>query len=201
MLLDERPHDLSAPGWLYHLKYDGWRLMAEFGKGQCRLKTKSGSDATRWFPELARSLAAFKTGPNIIDGEVCVLDDLGRPDFERMQDRGKMRGYKPGADLVTFVVFDLLAKSGKWIGDKPIERRQEALHRLFDVPAERVLVAQTFPADTDMQHVFDNIVVPLKLEGLVAKRAGSVYEPGVRSAAWLKIKRKGATPPERFKRR
>ena len=52
MLLDERPIDYDKPGWLFEIKYDGYRLMAEFGNGTCRLKSRNGANATNWFPEL-----------------------------------------------------------------------------------------------------------------------------------------------------
>ena len=74
MELDERPIDLKQPGWLYEIKFDGWRPMAEFGDGACLLRTRRGADATRWFPEVSKSLAAVPDGPYVIDGEVCVLD-------------------------------------------------------------------------------------------------------------------------------
>lgn len=78
MLLVEQPIDLD-PGWLFELKFHGYRVTAMFGSGNCKLRTRNGADASQWFPEVCRSLAAVKGGPYVTDGEVCVLDELGRP--------------------------------------------------------------------------------------------------------------------------
>jgi bifunctional non-homologous end joining protein LigD len=65
MLLDERLLDLNEPGWIYELKYDGYRLMAEFGAGRCRLRTRNGADASKWFPEVSQSLAAIPSSSTL----------------------------------------------------------------------------------------------------------------------------------------
>ncbi|MDM0117639.1 hypothetical protein QTI66_36650 [Variovorax sp. J22R133] len=85
MLLDERPLALDEPGWLYEIQFDGYRVTAMFGK--CTLRTRNGARATTWFPEIGQSLAKAPGGPHVTDGEVCFLDDLGRSDFEQLQER------------------------------------------------------------------------------------------------------------------
>ena len=84
MLLDERPLNLDEPGWIYELKYDGYRILAEFGDESCRLKTRNGADASKWLPEVCQGLAEIPGGPYITDGEVCVLDEYGRSDFDAL---------------------------------------------------------------------------------------------------------------------
>ena len=200
MLLDERPLDLAQPGWLFEIKIDGWRVLAEFGDGACRLKTKSGADATKWFPEISRSLATVPGGPHVVDGEMAVLDELGRADFDRMQTRGLRRRMYEGADLVTYCLFDLLVRAGVSIMDQPLIKRKAALARLLKVPPPRVLLVSHFDPEDNIRRIFDEAVIPLKLEGLVAKRVDSVYQPGVRTTDWVKVKRKGAIPPGRFRR-
>jgi bifunctional non-homologous end joining protein LigD len=198
MLLDERPFDLDAPGWVYEIKYDGYRLMAEFGDGKARLKTRNGADASKWFPELTRSLAGIEGGPYIVDGEVCVLDDMGRSDFDRLQDRARKRRWYEGADPVAYCVFDLLQVADLDITDRPLIARKLALTELLTPLPPNILVVGHFEEDAKM--LFRDAVIPLKLEGLVAKRSDSTYQPGVRSRDWVKVKRKGAIPAERFKR-
>ncbi len=100
MLLSEHPMPFDLPGWMYEIKHDGYRVTAMFGSGAWRLRTRGGADATRWFPEVARSLAAVPGGPYITDGEVCVFDDLGRSDFDRLQARARRRRYVEGGDHV-----------------------------------------------------------------------------------------------------
>ena len=199
MLLDERPLDLDEPGWIYELKYDGYRLLAEFGAGQARLKTRNGADATRWFPEVTESLAAIPGGPYITDGEVCVLDELGRSDFDALQDRARRRRWYTGARPVAYCIFDLLVDRGADITGRPLAKRQTALDRLLKVPLPNLLRVGHFTEGG--RQLFDQAVMQLKLEGLVAKRLTSTYQPGVRSSDWVKVKRKGAVPAERFRRR
>jgi bifunctional non-homologous end joining protein LigD len=198
MLLIERPLNLSEPGWVYELKFDGYRLLAEFGDGSVKLRTRNGADATRWFPEVADSLASVRGGPHITDGEICVLDDLGRSDFDRLHDRARRRRWYEGADPVTYCAFDLLMLNGDDIMTLPLLERKMLLAQLLQPPAAAVLFVGHF--DSGAEQLFKEAVVPLKLEGLVAKRASSPYVPGSRSPDWVKVKRKGAVPPGRFKR-
>lgn len=197
MLLDERPLDMDEPGWIYEIKFDGYRLLAEFDGG-VQLRTRNGADATRWFPEIVSSLAKVKGGQYIVDGEVCVLDELGRSDFNKLQDRARRRRWYEGASPVVFCVFDLLVSRGVDITQQPLIQRKAALAKLFKPAKPGILVVRHF--EDQPLRIFDEAVIPLKLEGLVAKRAASVYHPGVRSNDWVKVKRKGAIPPERFKR-
>jgi bifunctional non-homologous end joining protein LigD len=76
MMLCEVKAPFDAPGWTAEFKYDGYRVLAGVEAGRLALKTRNGADATRWYPEL-QSLAQLRGAPHILDGEVCVLDDLG----------------------------------------------------------------------------------------------------------------------------
>ena len=109
MELGTRKLPFTDPAWGFEVKYDGYRMLAEVDAGRVRLQTRNGADATAWFPEIARPLAGMPAGRHIVDGEVCVLDGIGRSDFDRLQDRARLRRYRPGADLVAFCVFDVLS--------------------------------------------------------------------------------------------
>lgn len=194
MLLSERKTIPNEPGWHYEIKFDGYRLLATTGSAP-RLKSKNGADATAWFPELVAALANLPAG-YIIDGEVCVLDDIGRSDFERLQARARRRGWYRGADLVAFCAFDLLIGKGKDLMGQPIERRKAALRKLLYEPPDGLLFVDSVE---DGAWLYGHALT-LKLEGVVAKRAGSTYQAGERSRDWVKIKRPGAVPPERFRR-
>jgi bifunctional non-homologous end joining protein LigD len=198
MLLDERPLPLAAPGWIYEIKYDGYRLMALFGSGECRLRTRNGADATLWFPEVAKSLAALRSGPFVTDGEVCVFDEIGRSDFDRLQARARRRRWFQGCDPVGYAVFDLLVDRGINITALPLVRRKALLAELLDPPPDNILPVSHFHGD--VPRIFHDAALGLKLEAFVAKRAYSPYVPGTRSRDWVKVKRKGAVPAERFKR-
>ena len=197
MLLDERFLPWGRAAWVYELKFDGYRVLAEFGNGMAAMKTRNGANCTGWFPEVARGLASVKGGPHICDGEVCVLDEHGRSDFMRLQERAKRRRWVQGADVVTYCVFDLLQDNGKDITQLPlVKRKARMLKRLAGVPS--VLPLAHLPAEYGAE-LFE-MARNLRLEGVVAKRADSVYRPGIRSSDGVKIKRKGSVPPERFRR-
>lgn len=198
LLSEDKRMPLGKPGWLYEIKFDGYRLVAGVSDGQVELRTRNGADATKWFPEIVTGLKALKGGPHILDGEVCVLDDVGRSDFNRLQDRARRRKWYEGADPVVFCAFDLLAQHGKPLIGLPVEVRKQRLAALLTPAPACVLYVGHFDA-AHGQQLYDT-AKQLKLEGLVAKRAGSLYLPGERSADWVKCKVPGAVPPERFKR-
>jgi bifunctional non-homologous end joining protein LigD len=199
MLLDKRKHAaFSSPDWAYEIKYDGWRMLAEFGAGQVELRTRNGLDASLWFPEVCAVLSGYKGGPHIIDGEVCVLDDLGRSDFMRLQKRAMRKCWYRGCDPVAYCVFDLLVRKGRAVMGLPLEERKARLTKLFTpTPSQTLLVVSSIPESGE--ELF-RLAVELELEGLVAKRHGSVYVPGARSEDWRKLRRVGAVPAERFRR-
>jgi bifunctional non-homologous end joining protein LigD len=201
MLLHQgrRQQPFEQPGWIYELKFDGYRLVAGVQHGQVKLATRNGADATRWFPEVVQGLSQLPGGPHVLDGEVCVLDELGRSDFNRLQDRARRRCFYPNCDAVTFCAFDLLARDGRSLISLPVEQRKLQLQELLTPTPPSVLYVGHFDAEHG-RVLFEQAVHQLNLEGLVAKRLGSMYRPGERSLDWLKVKRPGAVPPERFRR-
>jgi bifunctional non-homologous end joining protein LigD len=112
----------------------GYRLLAEFGQGKCLLKTRNGANATSWFPENTRPLSnikLFPEGPYIVDGEVCVIADHGRTDFDRLHARARRRSRYGGCDHVTFCMFDSLTANGVDQTQLAYLERKERLQRLF----------------------------------------------------------------------
>ncbi|MDF2457772.1 MAG: hypothetical protein K0S79_188 [Nitrospira sp.] len=198
LLSQERRPLLGQSGWLYEIKFDGYRLIAGVEAGQIELRTRNGVGATKWFPEVVAGLKSLTGGPHILDGEVCVLDDLGRSDFNRLQDRAKRRKWYEGADPVVFCAFDLLARDGRSLIGLPIEARKQQLQELLTPQPASTMYVGHF----DWEHGPELFAKArtLKLEGLVAKREGSFYLPGERSKDWVKCKVPGSVPAERFKR-
>jgi ATP-dependent DNA ligase len=145
MLLDKRKHPpFDSPEWSFEVKYDGWRMLAEFGHGEPKLRTRSGLDASRYFPEICRALTPYSGGRHIIDAEVCVLDDLGRSDFERLQERARRKCWYEGCDPVALCIFDLLAQSGRSVMGLPYTERKTRLAHLFTPkPRHTLLVVQS----------------------------------------------------------
>jgi bifunctional non-homologous end joining protein LigD len=175
--------------WVFEVKWDGHRCLANLGSGGTRLVSRTGKDATSAFPELAelhRQLAARNA---LVDGEVAAMDEQGRPSFERMQDRFHRSPAELARDAgrlppIQFLAFDLLFLDGLPLLDEPLERRQELLAEVL-IPSKLVTISQ--PVRGDGVTFFEQVKA-VGLEGIVAKRAASTYQPGRRSPDWRKIK-------------
>lgn len=175
-----------GPGWAYEFKWDGVRALATVHGGSLRLHARSGAEITAAYPELAP--LARQVDDAVLDGEVVVLDDRGRPSFvalaERMHVREPIRAARLAAALpVTYLVFDLLSLGERDLRDQPWSVRRELLDSL-DLGGARWLVPPYFlDGAATLAAVEEN-----GLEGVVAKRLASTYRPGVRSPDWIKHK-------------
>ena len=188
MLAETRPEPFDDPGWLFELKYDGFRLLAAREGGHSRLRYRSGRDATRAFPELVASLNALPYERLVLDGEVVVLDPMGKPVFNRLQKRVQLERQR---DLerarwthpVTYMVFDVLELEGRDLRLLPLVERKAILKTLLP---EAGPLRFTDHIEGRGEALFD-LVEAQGLEGVVAKRAASPYRE-TRSADWLKIR-------------
>jgi bifunctional non-homologous end joining protein LigD len=161
--------------WAYEIKWDGYRTLAFLEGGSLRLQSSNLLDVTARWPELAGLAAHINAGSAVLDGEVVAHDESGRPRFELLQ-----RGAVP----VSYLLFDVLAINGTDVTALPYEQRRHLLEQLVEpgpswsVPGHQVGGgAALLAATADRQ-----------LEGIVAKRLGSRYQPGKRSPDWRKIK-------------
>lgn len=194
MLLTEGGRPFTDDSFLTEVKWDGWRVTALASKSGVSLRSRNGADATRWFPEVSKTLLDVANSELILDGEMCVLDEKGRSDFDKLQTRALKRRYDPKSPVV-YCVFDVLVSRGKSVMDRPLSARKKLLEPLRGLPSLLVVDGIVGHGEALYQQV-----LALELEGLVAKRLDSIYQPGVRSSDWIKIKRPGAVPPQRFKR-
>jgi bifunctional non-homologous end joining protein LigD len=175
----------TGSGWSYEFKWDGVRVLAAFDGGPPRLWARSGSSVTKAYPELA----ALDLPPGtVLDGEVVVLDVLGRPSFtslaERMHVRDEARAARLAATLpITYMIFDLPFYDGSDLRTLPYSQRRRVLEEL-GVAGTRWMVPPAFPDGA----ATDAAAQENRLEGVVAKRVDSVYLAGVRSADWIKVK-------------
>lgn len=180
----------TDPDWIYELKHDGYRCMAGVEAGSVQLRTKSGADCTAWFPEVVQALAQLPGGPHIIDGEACVLREDGTSDFNLLQERARRHRLYSGAPRVTLCAFDLLMHDGIDLMERPLLERKAALEELLaGLRKSAILFVGDLPADADLFRAM--VGAGLQIEGVVAKRKDSTYQPGARSPAWRKIKRSG----------
>jgi bifunctional non-homologous end joining protein LigD len=167
--------------WIYEIKWDGYRIVATVAGGNPELRTRKDQDYTKRFEKVAAELVkALKTPDCVVDGEVCALDEEGRPSFSAMQQGN------PGTPIVYFV-FDLLEVEGEPLIDLPLEERRKRLEKLLDKRNRTVRYSETFD-DGDALFEAAN---QQGLEGIMAKRLGSKYLPGRRSREWLKVKGHG----------
>jgi bifunctional non-homologous end joining protein LigD len=188
MLAETREEPFSKPGWLFELKLDGYRLRAAREDGRVSLVSRNGHDLTAAFPEIARAVAALPYEGLILDGELVVADDAGRPSFSRLQNRAKLSRLpeiKRAAveTPATLYVFDLLAFEGYDVRPLPLVKRKAVLAKLLP-RAGALRFSDHF--ETKGEALYEH-VVRLGLEGIMAKKADSAYSGG-RSANWLKIR-------------
>ncbi len=190
MLARLAPLPRDESGWAFEVKWDGVRAICRSEPGRMRLLSRNLNDITPRYPELARLNRALSHHRAILDGEVVAFDAQGRPDFGALQRRMHVGSESAQRRLakelpVTYVIFDLLWLDGHPLTGLTYAERRAALDALGLARGERWQVpeyvtgqgAQLLAATKEQQ-----------LEGVIAKRLDSRYEPGGRSGAWLKVK-------------
>jgi bifunctional non-homologous end joining protein LigD len=165
-------------GWLYEVKWDGYRALAYVTGGNVQLRSRKDNDLTERFPTVARALArALKTPNCVLDGEVCALDEDGRATFSAMQRAASGTTY-------LYVAFDVLEVEGEPLVDLPLTERRRRLTELLDRRIGGVQVSEAFEdGEALLQAAKEQ-----GFEGVIAKRGDSPYRVGRRTREWLKIK-------------
>lgn len=185
--------------WFYETKWDGERCVAFFerpkkksGKSKVRLQSRVLKDFTFRYPEIVADLQKCLRARNaILDGEVVVLDEKGRSNFEILQHRiGLIREADIKREMsshpVYYMVFDLLFLNGRPLFDQPLIRRRLLLQKILK-KSRHVKISETFEYQVDGVALFE-AARRLGLEGIVAKEKSSPYHQGERGRHWLKIK-------------
>jgi bifunctional non-homologous end joining protein LigD len=186
-----RSGDLPADeeAWAFEVKWDGIRTLLFCDHGHIELLGRNGTDFTPRYPEvreLARALGARRL---ILDGEIVAFDEAGRPSFERLQSRMHLASdsavRRRMRDIpATYVAFDLLYLDGRSTMALTYEQRREVLEALeLEGPAWRVPAYHPGDGSSLLAATKE-----LGIEGIVAKRLSSRYEPGRRSSGWIKVK-------------
>jgi bifunctional non-homologous end joining protein LigD len=162
--------------WTFEIKFDGYRCLAVKNGAKVTLFSRNENKLNARFPNVAEAIADLP-GDFTLDGEIVALDDEGRPSFQLLQNN-------LGRPLaVHFYAFDLLHHEGEDLQRRPIEERRELLGRLLGDPDDPIRLSPLLEAPPGQ--VLD-AVRQLGLEGVIGKRARSVYEAGERSGAWIK---------------
>jgi bifunctional non-homologous end joining protein LigD len=175
--------------WGFEFKWDGIRAVAYVDGGRVRLVSRTGEEITPRYPEIHAMGRALGSKEVILDGEVVALDDKGRPSFEEIQQRMGLTSEteirrKMKLVPVTYMVFDLLWQDGHSLMAQPYTERRRALERLKLVGASW----QTPPFEQGGGQAMLDASAKAGLEGVMAKRLDSKYEPGRRSGVWVKVK-------------
>ncbi len=172
----ERAFD--RPGWLFEIKWDGYRALGETRDGKARLYSRNDKTLNEQFPAIAQSLASLPFDA-LFDGEIVVVDGSGRADFQLLQDYLQSTG-----GTLVYYVFDLLYFEGLDLRTLPLGRRKAILRQVLPAVPH---VAFSEHVEAEGSALFE-AARENDVEGVVAKDAMSPYRPGQRSREWLKIK-------------
>jgi bifunctional non-homologous end joining protein LigD len=185
-LVDEPFNDTE---WLFEIKWDGVRaaafLRAKGPKREVTLKSRGGMTLNQQFPEIVDALYAQSLPDAVLDGEIVALDEHGRAQFQLLQQRLHDNGARERTKLpIAYYVFDIAYFNGHRLIDRPLRERREILEAVVR-PNAIIRLSDTVSTDG---RAFYAAAQRLGVEGIVAKRRDSPYEPGKRSKAWRKIK-------------
>jgi DNA ligase D-like protein (predicted ligase) len=169
----------AADSWLRELKFDGYRAIAFKTDNTLHLRSRRNKDFTTRFPEVAKALQSLPDN-TVVDGEIVALDQKGRPSFNLLQN------YKSSRNPLVFYIFDLLILSGRNVMDRTLGERRDLLERKvlpkLDEPVRYSPELISPPPD---------LIKAIKaqgFEGVVAKDRNSLYQPGLRTGAWRKMR-------------
>lgn len=168
------------PGWIYEIKWDGYRAIAIVEKGKAELISRNNLPFDQFAPvnELLRSWQLNA----ILDGEIVALNELGNANFGALQNWRNSKTAK-----LSYFVFDILWYDGKLLTGLPLYQRREILKSVLPTDNELIRLSQAF--EVNGIDFFES-AKKMKLEGIIAKRADSLYSSDARSREWLKIKAK-----------
>ena len=179
----------SDDAWGFEFKWDGIRALAQVDGGRVRLMSRSGEEVTPRYPEVHAMGRALGSREVILDGEVVALDEKGRPSFEEIQQRMGLNSEseirrKMKVVPVTYMIFDLLWQDGHSLMSLPYVERRRLLAALKLAGDSW----QTPPYEKGGGQAMLDASAKAGLEGVMAKKLDSPYEPGKRNGAWVKVK-------------
>jgi bifunctional non-homologous end joining protein LigD len=189
MMAEQGAKPFDREGWLFEPKLDGVRTLVYLGMNSVRLMSRTGRDQTSQYPELGRLFERVTSENAVLDGEIVAFDRAGRPSFQRLQQRMNLAS-KTDIDRirrdvpVQLFVFDVLWLDGRDVTSLPLMERRKLLEEVV-VPGKGIDV--TLSVQEHGMALWES-AKDRGLEGVIAKRAGSRYQPGRRSPDWKKVK-------------
>lgn len=172
----------EGEGWLHEIKYDGYRLLCRLEHGRARLFSRPGREWTAELPALVEAMEGLGIDAGWFDGEMVALRGDGTPDFHALP--GAIRG-KRGTPRLVYQLFDVLHAGGRSLLNLDVLARKRILETLVRGRSDRVRYTDHLVGSGP---AFHRAAHDAGLEGIVSKRLGSRYRPGVRSRDWLKVK-------------
>lgn len=177
MLAKLGDHSFDSNEWLFEIKWDGYRAVAELGGADVKLYSRNGLSFINLYSPVTIALSKLKIQA-VLDGEIVVFNKQGKPDFQQLQ---QYNGSLP----IAYYVFDCLMFNGKSLMNLPLLQRKKILKSI--IPADQPIIKYSDHVLED-GNLFFKHVKEHDLEGMIAKRIDSLYYPGKRSWNWLKIK-------------
>lgn len=184
MLLAEVKQPFHKPGWVYEEKYDGYRALVFKDRERVRIVSRNLKDLTRQFENVGQAVARLRAPTLILDGEIAVFDE------RLVSHLAYIRASRNEERLLTppvLVAFDCLFARGRDLRSEPLRRRRSVLEKELGGAEGPVLVARRLASDGFQAW---EEVKAHGWEGLIAKDPASIYEPGKRTSAWIKVKHK-----------
>jgi bifunctional non-homologous end joining protein LigD len=179
MLLQRTEKLPEGPGWLYEIKLDGYRALAVKSGGKVKIHSRNDSDFSVRYARITKALASMPD-ETVLDGEIVALDTSGKPSFNALQN------YAASRVPLLYYVFDVLVLAGRDVMGESLETRRKLLEDLvlstLDEP-----IRDSPILEASLEDLIQSVKAQ-HLEGLVAKRRDSRYEPGQRSGAWQKMR-------------
>lgn len=180
MLATLSPSIVEGPEWVFEEKYDGIRAVASREGGPVKIWSRTLQDLTGGFPHVVAAVEALGDGDLMVDGELVALDAKGVSRFQLLQRRGAA-----GASPTRYAIFDLLEEDGRSLVSRPLSERRAALERLLGGRSAPLFVSRRLVRDGQAAY---REAKRRGWEGIIAKDERSLYQPGVRSPLWRKVK-------------
>ena len=178
MLAREADQPFDSEDWIFEVKWDGYRAICEINKSQISLYSRNGNSFNFRYPVIVEELRKLNR-KMVLDGEIVVLDDAGRPDFQKLQFYEQDK-----SENLCYYVFDLLSIDGEDICKFPLLERKKLLKSII---RNKSVLRYSDHIESRGIEFFDE-AKSQGLEGIMGKKADSPYKKGARSGDWLKIK-------------
>jgi bifunctional non-homologous end joining protein LigD len=170
---------VEEEGWVYELKWDGYRALSYIRNGKVEIRSRNNKSFNEKYYPILQALKLWDINA-VVDGEIIVVNDKGFSDFSDLQN------WRSEADgQLIYYLFDLLWLDGVNVMDRPLHERKKLLRSIAPEDDSIIKISNNF--DATGKELFE-LADKMGLEGIIAKKSNSIYIPGIRSKEWLKIK-------------